>query len=111
MNGRVLVVDDEEAIVVGLKYLLEAEKIESEGAFNRLSAESLMEGTFFSVIVADFRLHTEAEGRELLVGISRISPRSRVVTLTAFITPELEKELLRRGVSVVIRKPAKGTEI
>ncbi|HXH38574.1 MAG TPA: response regulator [Thermoanaerobaculia bacterium] len=111
MNGRVLVVDDEEAIVAGLKYLLESENIESAGAFNRLSAESLMEGTFFSVIVVDLRLHTEAEGMELLDGIRRISPRSRVVMLTAFITPELEKEVLRRGVSMVIRKPAVGAEI
>jgi RNA polymerase sigma factor (sigma-70 family) len=111
MNGRVLVVDDEEAIVVGLKYLLDAEKIESSGAFDRLSAESLMEGTFFSVIVADLRLHTESEGLELLDGIRRISPRSRVVTLTGFITPELEEEVLRRGVAMVILKPAGGDEI
>jgi RNA polymerase sigma factor (sigma-70 family) len=111
MNGRVLVVDDEEAIVVGLKYLLDAEKIESTGAFDRLSAESLMEGTFFSVIVADLRLHTESEGLELLDGIRRISPRSRVVTLTGCITPELEEEVLRRGVAMVILKPACGDEI
>jgi RNA polymerase sigma factor (sigma-70 family) len=111
MNGRVLVVDDEEAIVVGLKCLLDAEKIQSSGAFDRLSAESLMEGTFFSVIVADLRLHTETEGLELLDGIRRISPRSRVVTLTGFITPELEEEVLRRGVAMVILKPAGGDEI
>jgi RNA polymerase sigma factor (sigma-70 family) len=111
MNGRVLVVDDEEGIVAGLKYLLEAEMIESAGAFDRLSAESLMEATFYSVIVADLRLHTEVEGLELLDGIRRISPRSRVVTLTAFITPELEEEVLRRGVSMVIRKPAESHEI
>jgi len=111
MNERVLVVDDEEGIVAGLRYLLDAEKIESSGAFDRLSAESLMEETFFAVIVADLRLHTEAEGLELLDGIRRISPRSRVVTLTGFITPELEEEVLRRGVAMVIRKPAGGEEI
>lgn len=111
MNGRVLVVDDEEAIVAGLMCLLETEEIESSGAFDRLSAESLMEGTFYSVIVADLRLHTEAEGLELLDGIRRISPRSRVVTLTGFSTPELEQEVLRRGAAMVIRKPAAGTEI
>jgi len=111
MNGRVLVVDDEEAIVAGLKCLLDAEKIQSSGAFDRLSAESLMEGTFFSVIVADLRLHTESEGLDLLDGIRRISPRSRVVTLTGFITPELEEEVLRRGVAMVILKPAGGDEI
>lgn len=111
MNGRVLVVDDEKAIVDGLMYLLEAEQIESSGACDRISAESLMESTFFPVIVADLRLHTDAEGLELLDGIRRLSPRSRVVTLTGFSTPEMEIEVLRRGAVMVIRKPADGIDI
>jgi DNA-binding response OmpR family regulator len=111
MDGRVLVVDDEEAIVSGLLYLLETEKIESSGVFDRLSAESLMEETFFSVVVADLRLHTDAEGLMLLDSIRRISPRSQVVTLTGFSTPEMEEEVLRRGAVMVIRKPAECAEI
>jgi RNA polymerase sigma factor (sigma-70 family) len=111
MSGRVLVVDDEETIVEGLMGLLQYEKIESSGAFDRLSAEALMAGTFYAVVVADLRLHTEAEGLELLDGIRRISPRSRVLTLTGFATQELEDEVLRRGSTMVIRKPAQGPEI
>ncbi len=91
--------------------LLESKEIESSGAFDRLSAESLMEGTFYAVIVADLRLVTEAEGLQLLDGIRRISPRSRVVTLTGFSTPEMEQEVLRRGAVMMIRKPAEGAEI
>jgi RNA polymerase sigma factor (sigma-70 family) len=111
MNGRVLVVDDEEAIVSGLLYLLETEKIESSGVYDRCSAESLMEEAFFSVVVADLRLHSDAEGLMLLDSIRRISPRSRVVTLTGFSTPEMEEEVLRRGAVMVIRKPAECAEI
>lgn len=111
MNGRVLIVDDERAIVAGLLCLLETEQIEGAGAFDRQSAETLMKETFFPVIVADLRLHTEREGLELLDGIRRISPRSRVVTLTGFSTPELDQEVLRRGSVMVIRKPATGIEI
>jgi RNA polymerase sigma factor (sigma-70 family) len=111
MAGKVLVVDDEEAIVEGLLGLLEFEEIESSGAFDRLGAESLMQGTFFSVIVADLRLHTTAEGLELLDAIRRISPRSRVLTLTGFATIELENEVLRRGSSKVMRKPAEAEQI
>lgn len=106
MAGRVLIVDDEEAIVEGLVSLLQCEAIESSGAFDRLGAELLMEGTFYSVIVADLRLHTESEGLELLDAIRRISPRSRVLTLTGFATFELEAEVLRRGSTQVMRKPA-----
>ncbi len=111
MSRRVLVVDDEAAIVEGLMLLLEAEEIESSGAYDRLSAESLMSGSFYPVVVADLRLHTEAEGLELLDAIRRISPRSRAVTLTGYCTPELEMEALSRGSVMVIRKPAEGAEI
>ena len=111
MNGRVLVVDDERAIVAGLLCLLEIEQIEGAGAFDRHSAETLLEETFFPVIVADLRLHTVSEGLALLDGIRRISPRSRVVTLTGFSTPELDEEVLRRGAVMVIRKPAGTIEI
>jgi RNA polymerase sigma factor (sigma-70 family) len=111
MAGRVLVVDDEETIVEGLLGLLGYEKIESSGAFDRLSAESLMAETFYSVIVADLRLHTEAEGLQLLDGIRRISPRSRVLTLTGFATQEMEDEVLRRGSTRVMRKPMHGEAI
>jgi RNA polymerase sigma factor (sigma-70 family) len=111
MSRQVLVVDDEEAIVSGLMCLLEEEAIMSSGAFDRRTAESLMETTFFAVVVADLRLHTEAEGLELLDGIRRISPRSRVVTLTGYSTPEMVSEVLRRGSTMVIQKPATGEEI
>jgi RNA polymerase sigma factor (sigma-70 family) len=111
MAGRVLIVDDEEAIVEGLLSLLHFEAIESSGAFDRLGAELLMADTFYSVIVADLRLHTEAEGLELLDAIRRISPRSRVLTLTGFATFELEAEVLRRGSSKVMRKPAQAEAI
>ncbi|MGA8808149.1 MAG: sigma-70 family RNA polymerase sigma factor [Thermoanaerobaculia bacterium] len=106
-----LIVDDEEAIVEGLLSLLQFEAIEGSGAFDRLGAELLMADTFYSVIVADLRLHTEAEGLELLDAIRRISPRSRVLTLTGFATFELEEEVLRRGSSKVIRKPAQAEAI
>src|SRR5438270_13915402 len=111
MAGRVLVVDDEEAIVEGLLCLLRFEAIESNGAFDRVGAEVMIEGTFYSVIVADLRLHSEAEGLELLDAIRRISPRSRVLTLTGFATMELENEVLRRGSSKVMRKPAQADDI
>jgi RNA polymerase sigma factor (sigma-70 family) len=111
MKPRVLVVDDEQTIVLGLTSLLALEDIESAGAFDRLSAEAMMKGTFYSVILADIRLHTEAEGLELLDDIQRLSPRSRVLSMTGYATPELEREVRARGSSSVIRKPASNGQI
>jgi RNA polymerase sigma factor (sigma-70 family) len=108
---RVLVVDDEEAIVDGLTALLGLEEIESAGAFDRLAAEAMMSGTFYPVVVADFRLGTDSEGLQLLEGIRRISPRSKVITLTGFSTPEIDKEVRHLGAALVIEKPANGSVI
>src|SRR4051794_18744627 len=103
MAGKVLIVDDEEAIVEGLLALRQCEAIESSGAFDRLGAESLMADTFYSLAVADLRLYTEAEGLGLRDAIRRTSPRSRVLTLTGFATLEVENQVLRRGSTKVMR--------
>ncbi|HUF16546.1 MAG TPA: response regulator, partial [Thermoanaerobaculia bacterium] len=108
---QVLVVDDEEAITEGLLALFELEHIDATGAYDRESAEALIQSEFYPVILADLRLRTEEDGLRLLDSIKRMSPRSRVASLTAFATPEIEAELLRRGSSMVLRKPMEFDEI
>jgi len=111
MKPQVLVVDDEHGIVLGITSLLALVDIESAGAFDRISAEAMMTGTFYTVILADIRLNTEEEGLELLDQIRRISPRSRVLSMTGYATPQLEREVRARGSSSVIRKPASNGQI
>jgi RNA polymerase sigma factor (sigma-70 family) len=111
MKSRVLVVDDDEAIVDGLTALLRLEDIESAGACDRLSAQAMITGTFYPVIVADVRLHTKQQGLDLLDDIRRVSPQSRVISLTGFSTPELEHELRLRGSTGTITKPASSSEM
>src|SRR5512140_3166934 len=106
MKLRVLIFDDEQAIVAGLTTLLAMNDIDSAGAFSRLSAKAMIKGRFYSVILADVRLHTEAEGFELLEDIQKLSPRSRVLSMTGYATPELERAVRARGSRSVIRKPA-----
>ncbi|HVR40437.1 MAG TPA: sigma-70 family RNA polymerase sigma factor [Thermoanaerobaculia bacterium] len=106
-----LVVDDEELIVDGLTMLFEAESLESAGANDRQSAAAMVARTFYPVIIADLRLHTTEDGLDLLDDIRRISPTSRVVTLSAYATPEMQKEVLRRGVVAIVQKPASGADL
>jgi RNA polymerase sigma factor (sigma-70 family) len=105
MIKRVLVVDDEVDITEGLVALFEIESISAQGALDRQSAEDLMASQFFPVILADFRLRTEEEGIKLIESIRVKSPKSRIATMTAYATPEVEADLQRRGSSVVLRKP------
>ncbi|MGH9458618.1 MAG: response regulator [Thermoanaerobaculia bacterium] len=108
---RVLVVDDEQAITEGLVALFELEQIDATAANDRATAEELIEENFYPVILADLRLVTEAEGYRLLEAIRKLSPNSRIASLTAFATPEVESRLLSLGSSVVLRKPMEFEEI
>jgi RNA polymerase sigma factor (sigma-70 family) len=111
MTNRILVVDDEAAIVEGLTMLFACENIDSAGADSRPAAEALINETFFAVIIADLCLHTREDGLQLVEHVRRASPRSRLVGVSAYATPETETELLARGVSLVLHKPSPGDEI
>jgi DNA-directed RNA polymerase specialized sigma24 family protein len=103
--NRVLVVDDEPAITDGLIALLEIEQIDASGAYSREEAEARIAEEFYPVILADLRLRTEEDGLLLLQAIRERSPDSRVATLTAWATPEMEARLMELGSRRVLRKP------
>lgn len=108
---KILVVDDEVAIVDGLTALFEIEELRSIGANDLHSAQAIVEEQFCPVVVTDLCLHTQLEGMMLLDTIREKSPRTRIVVLSAYVTPEMEEELLKRGVSLVLRKPSTGDVI
>jgi RNA polymerase sigma factor (sigma-70 family) len=111
MKSLVLIVDDEAAIVEGLTAMLSFENIECAGASDRLSAQAEMQKRFYPIILADIRLRTEEEGLELLDDVRRLSPRSRVISMTGYGTPELRAEVMQRGSTLVMQKPMQSVEI
>jgi len=111
MEQRVLVVDDEIAIVEGLNALLTCENIENAGAQDCAGAEAILATQFFPVVITDLRLDTEEEGLRLVDSIRTNTPRTRVVVLTGYATRAMEEQLLASGVSLVLRKPAENDEI
>ena len=108
---KILIVDDEPAIVAGLAMMLDAHEIESVGAEDVATAEQYIAGQFFPVILADLRLRGEEDGLMLLDAIRRISPRSRVATMTGYADAATEQRLRDRGAQVVLRKPLGEDEL
>jgi RNA polymerase sigma factor (sigma-70 family) len=102
---KILVVDDDETIVSGLTEFLRGEDYETSSAYDRETAEELMRTEFFSIVVADLRLRSNEEGLALIDAVARISPRTRVASMTGFATPAIERELLARGAAIVLQKP------
>ena len=104
MERRVLVVDDEPLIVEGLTAYLECEDLDASGAFDRESATAILAADHYQVIVADLCLSTIEEGLALIDEARQLSPESRIITITGFMRPELEAEVLKRGSVMVVLK-------
>lgn len=109
--SKILVVDDEPAVVAGIRAVLELHAIESEGAWDCDSAEELIAGEFFPVILADLRMRSEDDGFRLLDAVRRISPRSRVATMTAYADDATVARLRERGAALVLHKPLLENEL
>jgi DNA-binding response OmpR family regulator len=109
--AKILVVDDEQGITDGLVALFGFEEIEADGAYDRAGAEAMLENADYSLVLADLRLVTEADGKALIASIRRRRPDAKIATLTAFATPEVEEELLALGSECVLRKPMEFDEI
>jgi len=108
---RILIVDDETPIAEALSSLFELENIGAAVASDRESAERLMVEEHFSVILADVRLRSEAEGLMLLESIRELSPDSKIATMTGYATPALEQQLRSLGARQIIYKPIEFNEL
>lgn len=102
---RVLVVDDDPVIVEALVTSLSLEEFDVVGVHDRDAAEERIANEFFPLIVTDLRMRAEDDGLQLLDAVARLSPRSRVATMTAYAAPGMEQELLARGAALVLFKP------
>lgn len=109
--NKILIVDDEVIVASSLLAIFEAHDFKAQAVHDRQQAEELIAREFFPIILADVRLQTEEEGLALLESIQRLSPRSRVASLTGYATAALERELAARGTSLVLEKPVGVDEI
>ena len=62
------------------------------------------------VVLLDYRL-PDSNNLQLLATIRAVSPRSRVVLMTAYGTPEVAAEALRLGAVCVVNKPIEMQEV
>ena len=110
---RLLVVDDEEAILDATRDYFTASGYWVDCAREREEAEALLATEDYELVISDMRL-TGAHGREglELLGLLRERcPRTRTIVLTAYRSPELEGEVMRRGADSFLQKPIPLAEV
>jgi RNA polymerase sigma factor (sigma-70 family) len=102
---RILIVDDDPMVAEAVLAMFESCELEAEHAPDRHSAEAMLASEFFPVVLADLRLRSDEEGFLLLDSIRRISPGSRVASMTGHATPDIEAKLRELGARLVLHKP------
>ncbi|HXF06223.1 MAG TPA: response regulator [Blastocatellia bacterium] len=103
---RLLIVDDDEAITSSLASLLESDAVMVRTASSWEQAVELLGVETFDLVITDLRLKgaTGMEGFELISQIKRQRPETRVVLLTAYGSPEAEREARERGADAYVEK-------
>jgi DNA-binding NtrC family response regulator len=102
---HVLIVDDESLIRWSLaEVLLDSGHVVDEAADGASAVSLLSKGKSFDVVLLDYRL-PDSNDLHLLETIRRLSPRSAVIMMTAFGTPEMVDGAAKLGAYRVVPKP------
>jgi len=106
MKKRLLVVDDEEAILFALERYFKRIGYAVDCARELEEAEALANCTEYAVVIADLSLSDSGtEGLEILRYLRWNCPKARVILLTAHGSTAVEREAYRRGASALLHKP------
>jgi len=110
---RILIVDDEEAIIFSYKKLLSGRYVEVDGCMCLADAVDLIKGNRYSAVISDFRLsHSESsEGLEILECIRTYQPATPVILFTGYGSDEIKNQVLALGVCGYFDKPVHVAKI
>src|ERR1700760_4243555 len=90
MTRRILLVDDELAILLTLKAVLEMNDFEVETAASAREARSKLRASTFHMVITDMRMENESAGLEVVRAAKQVPYQPAVAMLTAFPVPGSE---------------------
>ena len=110
---RILIVDDEELIVVAMTRYFEGLGYRVDSAHELDQAQALLAHRTYDLVIADLRLTGigGVEGLEIVADVHQRCANTRVILLSAFGTPEIERESYNRGADAFLHKPKAMMEI
>ena len=82
--SRILIVDDEPAILGMLKILLESSSFQVETATSAAKAKELLRESAFDIVLTDMRMETPTAGYDVVRCARERRPRPAIAILTAF---------------------------
>src|SRR5216110_45973 len=112
-KSRILIVDDEELIVQAMRKYFTGLGYAVDSAYELEEAQALLGNYKYDLVIADLRLTGigGVEGLQIVADVHQKCVDTRVILLSAFGTPEIERESYNRGADAFLHKPKAMMEI
>ena len=110
---KILIVDDEELIVLAMRKYFQGLGYAVDSAYELEEAQALLANRRYDLVIADLRLTGigGVEGLQIVSDIHQRCADTRVILLSAYGTPEIERESYNRGADAFLHKPKSMMEI
>jgi len=109
MKRRILLVDDELAILLTLRAILEMNGFEVETAASAHEAEGKLKASEFHMVITDMRMETETAGYDVMRCAKTQKYDPAVAILTAY--PSLGSDWKNRGAESMLVKPMNANDL
>lgn len=109
MKRRILLVDDEVAILLALKAILEINGFEVETAASAREAKAKLRNMTFHMVISDMRMEEDESGLDVLRAAKKAPYQPAVALLTAF--PESDDGWRSEGADQMLVKPMNTNEL
>ncbi len=115
MADRILLVDDEDSVLLGLREHFLGHGYQVDCAREASSALSLLRQKSYATAVVDLRFgvsdHASLHGLNLIEDIRRQFPQTKIIALTGQTSTHIERQARDRGASAFLTKPPKLSEL
>ena len=101
---RILIIEDDAEMRALLKDSLVEDGMEFESAGNGAEAIQKLAEEPFDLVITDIRM-PGLTGLDILPGIKKLQPQTRVIVITAFGSEEVRRKSFDRGAVAYLEKP------
>jgi two-component system response regulator PilR (NtrC family) len=110
---RILIVDDEQAVLATLRDFFVELKLEVDCASGLDEARAKLSGNRYAAVLADIQLSRigDTDGLDLADFVAQRCPETPLVMLTAYGSNRVEREARSRGASFFLHKPVRLEDI
>ena len=110
--NRILIVDDEQSVVTAFQegFKRHEKKFKTDVAYSAEEAFELIDKHPYRMVISDIRL-PQKSGLDVLLKLREVRPEAVFVAMTAFSSPEVEKQVRKLGGLKYLEKPFEFEEL